>query len=311
VNGFFHHGNTGDQLFIEAFQYIFPNYNFIFKDEIEENDLKGIDAVFFGGGSFLDQHLNICDKAYSKIGEKKIFYIGVGLETNIDPFHRNLMERSELIAIRTPQFLEKAKKINENSIVIPDLVYALKPLCNKSEKIKNSILFIPNILVVPSWKGAHWGHSSWEHAKEQIAQTLDHLIESGKKINFFPMSKDKKLNDSFAAAEIINRMSYRNDYIIEANDFSIDFVSKIISKYEIVITQRFHGIVLSEMLDIPYISIHHHNKLKTNEGNGKHISYYELSKDALNSKINELKQFCCEEKSFLELKNTVCNLIGD
>ena len=273
--GWYRHNNLGDDLFVEAFKELFPNYQFNFVNHIELVDLKDIDAVFIGGGSFLEAPFDMDDSALKELKNQKIFYLGVGAETKIHPMHQSLLSLAKLIAIRTPEHLDKILALNNNVIVIPDLVYCLIP--NLKPRIANSVLIMPNISVVPKWDEEHWKHAAWEYFKNEFAQFLDGLIVSGHTINFLPMCDGETENDSFAACEIINRMSFRSNHYLLPKAQSFQIATSCISQYDIVITQRFHGIILANITKTPCISIYHHDKLKNSDG----LSFYALSKNKL------------------------------
>jgi exopolysaccharide biosynthesis predicted pyruvyltransferase EpsI len=140
--------------------------------------------------------------------------------------------------------------------------------------------------VVPKWDSPHWKHSAWDYFKTEMAQVLDHFIQKKYTVNFLPFCINYKLNDSYAAGELINRMNE-----IEGNPFitkplDVKSVINTISKYRVVITQRYHGTVLAEMAQTPCLTIHHHDKLKNSEGS--RISYYSSSKNSLIEELNNI-----------------------
>src|ERR1700735_2324331 len=98
VFGFYDKANLGDQLFKDAFQFLFPELEFRFVDKITELSLIGIDAVFIGGGSLLDQPL-MSDTGilplFRRISALPLFYIGVGAETAIHQQHQNWMSKAK------------------------------------------------------------------------------------------------------------------------------------------------------------------------------------------------------------------------
>jgi polysaccharide pyruvyl transferase WcaK-like protein len=286
VYGWYMHNNIGDDLFIDAFKALFPAYNFIFVDYINTECLQNINAVFIGGGSFLGEPLPIESAAWETLKSKKIFYIGVGAETDFHQDHLQLMILSKLIAIRSNVNFDKVKEINRNTIIIPDLVYSLFPKLSK-HKIEKSALILPNISVVPTWNDAHWMHASWEYFKTELAQLLDLLIGDAHTINFLPLCTNIKLNDEWAAAEIISRMKYRNKNFLLEKRNSLQSITELMSQYDVIITQRYHGIVLAQMSQVPCLTISHHDKLKN--ANQNNISYYGLSKDKLREQFNICK----------------------
>jgi polysaccharide pyruvyl transferase WcaK-like protein len=277
---FYNKQNIGDDLFCDAFKYLFPNCNFTFTDKI--TILDSFDAVFIGGGSFLNEAIKIEPHLFNKLKELPIFYIGVGAETKIHETHTELLKLAKLIAIRTPEHLDKIKKLNSNVIAIPDLVYSL-PANISSNKIEKSILYIPNILVVPNYKDPHWMHTSWEYFKSEFAQFLDEIKDEGYTLNIFPMSCNYKVDDRRASAELINKSFSLNSNELLDKETDFNKVINLFSKYSLVITQRFHGIILANIANVPVISIYHHDKLKDNQYS---LSYYGFKKSDLRAKIN-------------------------
>ena len=283
VYGFYKHQNMGDDLFMEAYKHLFPNIDFVFTDDIKEWDLDNIDAVFFGGGSFLLASPQITDKALVKLRLMKIFYLGVGVEKDIHPIHIELMSLAKMIATRSPDQLDRLRQINSNVSIIPDLVYSLQDKVHLSEKSPKSVLVMPNINVVPQRSEPHWKHAAWAYFKSEFCQFLDWLGDEGEyHLHLFSMCLGPEADDDWAASELVGFMDNRSYYYMYSHyrrPANFQQMTTLISKHDVVITQRFHGIVLSEMTGTPYIAIHHHDKLKTaNHRDGLFLSYYNSSK---------------------------------
>lgn len=297
IYGFTNKGNTGDELFVEAYKKLFPEYNLIFTDFFTKARIDNADAIFIGGGSFLFSDLGLTPTTFKLLKNKKIFYLGVGAETDISMNNQELMKIAQLIAVRSSRNLELLRSLNPNVIVIPDLAYCLKELAVVSPKIEKSVLVLPNFVLVPQNSDPHWKYASWEYFKSEFSQFLDYIIDDGYSVSFLPMSHNKVINDNAAGVEIHNKM--KNRHAIEFLKYSPDFsdITKIMSSYSLVITQRFHGIVLADLLGIPHINIHHHDKLKYAEpANGGAISYYGITKAQLKETF-----FTCLEKKQPEI----------
>lgn len=292
VYGWYHSGNIGDNLFCEAFAKLFPSYQFQYTKVITKENLVDVDAVFFGGGSLLDGEPKIKPDALQLLEAKKVFYIGTGTETGLHPIHKSLMSKAKLIATRTVNNADELKQINSNSIWIPDLVYALTEDKHSIPIKDKSIVILPNIELVPKWTDPHWKHVAWEYFKTQFAQFLDVMIEDGYTIDFLSMCSNETMNDNWAATEIINRMRNRKSkYRLLDTKSNFENITGVLSPYSTIISQRFHGVVLSEILDKPYIAIHHHDKIKNcYPGRGNFIPYYEISKHKLVENFLQLKQ---------------------
>lgn len=317
VYGYYHKSNysnssnLGDNLFAEAFKNIFPNYSFTFTSSLNKDNINKADAIFFGGGSFCYDKININEEDFKLLKTKKIFYIGVGIEKYIHPMHIECMRLAKLVATRTEAEVSRLQTINSNSIFLPDIVYGLNNLVKISQPTK-SVLILPNILVVPQNNSAGWMHSSWNYFKSEFSQFLDYLVDNKYDINFFSMCNSNILNDKNAATEIINCMSKRNEYIINSSAETISELTELFSKYSVIITQRFHGIVLAEMAKTSYIAIHHHDKLKfAKPNNGAFLSYYGLYKQQLIDTFNSLNKISnnIDDNLFKNLQIQVDKLI--
>lgn len=297
--GHYNHQNIGDELFKVAFKKLFPEYDFTFTDHLTLELLKNKDALFFGGGSFLNQHIEGFDSfEFMPILDKmKIFYIGVGLETEIHLDHWMLLTKAKLIASRSEDGIDQIRlnvyKKQFNIDYVPDLVYYQSEAEIKSLKFaekfryKNSVLILPNISVLPTYDSPSWITSAWENYKNQFAQFCDWLIDNDYKINFYAMCQNATQHDNFAATQIISMMKNRDYNLFGYDDKNWDELDILdyFNKFGSVITQRYHGIVLSEIVNTKILPIYHHDKLKI-EGA---LPYYEISKHRLIEVFNSLE----------------------
>ena len=216
---------------------------------------------------------------------KKVFYLGVGAETNIHPIHRQMMAGAELIATRTPEHLEKLREINPNVMAVPDLVTFLRG-STSPRKIDRSVLVIPNVTVVPSWKDPQWMHSAWNYFKSEFSQFLDGLVDKEyQKVSFLPLCVNLQLDDRAISYELINATANRYFFQIHPKPHSLRDATELMSEYDVIITQRYHGIVLASMVGLKNFSIYHHDKLKHPQGH--ELSYYGITKSALQNQLEK------------------------
>lgn len=285
VYGYYGKANLGDDLFVDAFKHLFPKYEFTFTDNIKISQLEGVDAVFFGGGSFLAESLKASDEVFQKLKTYKIFYIGVGGETALNPRHQELMSLAELVAVRTSQNIENISQVNSNYIVIPDLVYSLEATQSQN-KLDKSILVIPNVLVVPKWNDPHWKHAAWEFFKIEFAQAIDQLLADKYRIDFLPFCQNNYLNDYYAAAEIVSRCNTISHKKLFNKPDNLQSAIDIISQYQLVVTQRYHGAILADLAGVSSLTIYHHDKLRGVRNTS--IPYYGSSKNVLLDNIKNI-----------------------
>jgi len=310
VLGWFNSGNTGDDLFTFAFQKLFPDIEFRFTSQLTEGNLADVETVIIGGGSILFKDIQASPAAVAALKTKKLLYVSVGAETNISPMHTELLKLAKLVAIRSND-LDKVKALNPNTIKIPDLVYALQDEVVSSPKLTKSVLVLPNIEVVPNHGDEHWKHASFDYFKSEFAQFLDVLASQGHRLNFFTMCQNDTMSDSWAASNIIGMMKKRSTgYQLSYVAGNIATLTSIMSKYSCIITQRYHGIILAEMMKIPYIAIHHHDKLKfATPMNGNLTSYYGMMKSNLLDNFNNLSQVSGVSPNFADLVLQVNNVV--
>jgi polysaccharide pyruvyl transferase WcaK-like protein len=279
VYGFFKKLNIGDNLFIEAYRELFPEYQFTFTEKITEELFLANDALFLGGGSFLDGQPEVSRDLLEKLPSKPIIYLGVGAETNIHPWHKFLLQSARLVCIRSQQSIDKIKALNPNTIYCPDLVYALGGKAASQPKKAKSVLFLPNSHIVSKWNDAAWKHAAWEYFKSEFSQTLESLVDQGYSIDVLPMCH--------AAIEIVNKMIKGKINILSFKEHDFTSLSQMASTYELIISQRYHGLIISDIICTPCINIHHHDKLKNFSGMfTKNVDYYRISKSSLLDSID-------------------------
>ena len=100
------------------------------------------------------------------------------------------------------------------------------------------------------------------------------------------MCHNKQENDNYAAYQISSLMKNRNVYHIADDHEAIQFRANSVGSYSNVITQRYHGIVLSEIMNVPVLPIYHHDKLIVPDA----LPYYEISKNRLIDSFLKLKE---------------------
>ena len=156
IFGWYHHGNLGDEWFKEAFTALFPDYSLTFTNFLSDIGILTHDVLIIGGGSFLDQKPPIANKtlsgtAVNKLHTMPLFFLGVGAETSIHPFYQELMQRADLIVLRTSVNLEVVKLLNPNVLVASDLVYSICHQTITTQPQPKSILMLANVhcLFVP------------------------------------------------------------------------------------------------------------------------------------------------------------------
>lgn len=163
---------------------------------------------------------------------------------------------------------------------------------------------MPNAHLVPKNNEPLWKYNLWEYYKSEFSQFLDYLVDNKYTIDVISMCNSKHINDAWAGAEIFNKMSkYNNCRIIDSTE-DYESISNTFSKYESIISSRFHGIILADIVNRPCLTIKHHDKL--NYGNNI-IELNQLNKSKLIDSFFNLKNDEClfNKNSFKELQEKV------
>lgn len=266
-----------------------------------------VNGVIFGGGSILYGEPAITPEALDVLlsGQIPVFYIGVGAETEVHPIHRKLMAIAQVVAIREQD--------------MPDLVLSLPGVERHPDVTPNGILVVPNVETVPTWKDPHWKHVAWEHFKDEFSQVLDYFVDLKIPTTFLLSCSNSSQEDAWAAGEILSRMARRGNLARNIFRCSLEDASetlKLMQFHQVVVTQRYHGIILSELAGVPYISIDHHDKLKNaTPSRGTHISFYGSYKAQMIAAIEDSMSTSIEphrapKQVFDDLADRVVDIMG-
>lgn len=285
VVGYYNKQNLGDELYKGAFKNLWPDKSFVFTDLLTKEMASKYDIVIFGGGSFLDGAPFVEDGVIEILRDKTVLYISVGAETDIHPGHSELLSNAKLIAIRNGEYLDKIKAINSNVMVIPDLVYSFGTK-TKINRLKRSILICPNINILPQHFSPHWMHSSFDWFKNEMAKTLDELVERDYMVRFLSMENGDGGGDKLVAQTIIGAMKYRGSYMV-GDPHSYEELNATVCEFETVVSQRLHAAIAAELSMTASIIIGAHDKLKaTHFRTGTFIPYFEFSKRAFDEALH-------------------------
>lgn len=287
VYGFYNRGNAGDELMRQALVDLFNtrNVELEFTFQVDEAMLAAADGIVLGGGSFLDAEPNLTAGVVDNLmlGYKPVFYVSVGLETAIHQTHRSLLNVAHVVATRSPKLPSWLNAEAKSSIKqLPDVVYTFDVKTIEAAPKANSVLFVPNVEVVPWWGSPHWVHSAWEQFRVEAAQFLDHVIVTKGTVTFAALCCNDRQDDAWAATQLISHMNLRRTtFDIIRTTTPTDYVN-LFARHSFVVTQRFHGVVLAELAQVPYTNVHHHDKLEqASPCNGTKLSYYGVNKHTL------------------------------
>lgn len=278
VFGWYGHGNVGDELMCMGMTDLLQRagYTSTFTDTLLEKNVAKADIVIIGGGCVLfnTPKADAGAEALLFSGKVPIAFISVGFETEVCDFFKRLLKQATYIITRSPQCLDMIRTLNPTVEAAPDIAYSVVTFLRPPVE-KQGVLFIPNVEVLPRWDSPHWKHLAWDMFRSECAQFLDELASRKIGITFAGMCCNRDMDDAWVVPGIVSMMKARSARTAKCAMFS----SLNIPDYNVVITQRYHGIVLAEAAGVPYISVDHHGKLAyAHPSVGRHLPYHGTNK---------------------------------
>lgn len=315
VYGWYNRGNVGDELMAQSLRAMFEPYGIklVTVEVLTEKQVSEAQGVIFGGGGML-RDAPVAEPAALDLLQRNLrpcFYLGVGLEAGVHDVHKQLMGVARIVAVRHPGPVPFARQVHE----VPDLVYYLGSDRPPAQQTGKGVLIIPNVEVLPTWSDPHWMHVAWERFKDEFAQALDICVADLKlRPAFMLMCKNPRQDDRWPAHELLARMKHRStDYNVLQAPVNHKVLEGLIQEFEVVVTQRYHGIVLSQMAGVPVVSIDHHDKLKNAwPRKGINVAYHGATKQQLLEAV-ELSRKTPREQTRIpkEMYDDIIRVIAD
>jgi polysaccharide pyruvyl transferase WcaK-like protein len=284
VSGWYGHKNVGDELMAEALRSLLSGHELKFVDHVRHTDLESSNILLIGGGSFLSLPFGMDEASCATIVKKPVIYVGVGAETGVHHDHMRLLKHASAVFVRSPAS-EQFAAIRPAAALTPDLGLALTAP-SLVKRPSREILFLANSQVLPNRTSPNWQRAAWDYFKSEAAQAIDELIVGGWNVTMAPFCDDVNHRDSWACAELIAHcVERRRVRCLDATWYDDAAFSKVRPAFDassVVVTQRYHGAIISQATGAPCVVIHHHDKLARIDPNvAKLIPYYGIRKDAL------------------------------
>lgn len=277
------------------------------------------DAIVQIGGSIFVENNNWKNKfnliTKPKVIEgKKMFLLG----SNFGPYkdkeyyemHKDLFRKYSDICFRDTYSFNKFKDL-PNVRIADDIVFGLKNIERKNNDA-NAIISV----IKPSLKGLK-GYDDIYY--EKVKEILEKLVKVGMKVTLMSFCKEE--GDEVAIKKIMGRVStnYKENVAIYNYRGNIDEALKIIADSKVIISSRFHGMVLGFLHNKYVIPITYSDKmvnvLKDLDFKGGYIDIKNIenikveSMDFLSrkNKLNIDKSRKNSERHFLNLDIHLCN----
>jgi polysaccharide pyruvyl transferase WcaK-like protein len=284
VFGWYGHSNLGDEAFVTAISCLWPEYNFYFSDNFDKLLELTIhfDAVFIGGGSFLDQKIKNIENVVNKW---PTFFLGVGLNNGVTPENKNALKSARGVYVRDKQSMD----VFPSSTLVGDLVLSLGPYTKKK---KDQIIVLPNDYVSPSCLSLAWVDTANAWYAHELAKILDNYVERKTRVLFYPMSVSQVTDDRRQAAIIISKMKHKGSSFVDwhLSSKQEEFLYELASS-KLCITNRLHGGIFSAITRTPFLIVSSNSKMKAfaSEIGVSWINYYSFVTEEFDSVLQEVK----------------------
>lgn len=253
--GFYDKGNVGDEAFKAAFKTLFPLWDWTFRDQVPTNP-NAYDAMVIGGGSVLDGFKLDLSGVTIPLG-----FIGVGLGEDPTGDLLVALQRAKVVVVRD----RLSRQHYPAADYAPDLAFTNPFLGNPRPIGTKKVAFFANDFMAAKEGSASWVGDAFNWFTHEAANTCQKLMESGYQITFMPMCIGG-IDDRRTAGAVIGRLKNpgtknaawlfgpREGQTLEQT------VHNVIAESDLVVTQRFHGMVYAAQAGKPFVAISSHDK---------------------------------------------------
>lgn len=282
VIGWYNHGNVGDEAFKKAFQDLFPQFDFDFQAHVPANVNEIYDAVWVGAGSFLDEHVGGLEDI-----KLPMAFLGIGMGNPPGDRLLSVMSGAKAVVVRDVLTRNALTSVGLSPELAPDLAFANPVLANPKPSEGKKAVVLLNDFFCPKMNGASWQSSAWNWFLHEFSRTCEGLIYDGYQLEFVPMCVGG-IDDRRPAGMI---QGYLPEQIFEKTRWMAvapgagvpheQCVHNAVAEADLVITQRYHGMVFAAQMGKPFIAISGHDKIKALASElswGGVVDYYGFSR---------------------------------
>jgi len=265
VIGWYSKENCGDESYKLAFPKVFPDYNFVFTADLNNEIIEKSDAFILGGGDILSDHY--LDQLLGISKKKHIFSVSVTAETNV---HK--LDKFENIYVRDKQSVEILKQKGLEVKFVPDISFILegdrargRRLVQKAFADDHRDLYEKVVVVVINGFLANdeinlYNVNQFVHF-HNLTYDLSHLLDgTNASFLFVPFGQDMPYDDRNTNMWIASKCKYWKKNAIILHEPSVQNILDIFSYVDAVISTRLHSTIFSCATATPFVDILHNHK---------------------------------------------------
>jgi len=297
VFGWYGSNNLGDEIFKVCFQQLWPALDFTFgSSKLPRNINQNYDALWVGGGSFLDQPILDIDTVTIPI-----FFIGVGISSSLSDGNKKALERAKLIICRDSKSYNSLSS-RHNARVATDLVFSRNDLSPLLLEQKQITVILNDFLTPVGGAVQDWRSISYYWFLQEFSKIMDRYAHQGYKIKLIPMCINSRFDDRRIAAAVQGRSSLPQYYDWVLSPIGESELRTEISKSTFVVTQRFHGLVYSIIEQRHCLPICTHDKFNSliADLNLSGLDYYGITDVRFREVLNKLMSHPFDYRTYLD-----------
>jgi len=237
--------------------------------------IRGIDLLLVAGSGQLSDHYGgpwgfpytlLKWASFARIMGARVAFLSVGAGPIHSSLSRFFLKWALSLAAYRSYRDEGSKKLVEsmgvaaNGCIVPDLAYSLPDTKLCSGSILSSIVPVVGINPLPFFDARYWYKSdrrAYERYVKQIAGFATRLISEGYKILMFPtqLHADPLVIEDVRSSMIALGLTSVDTHLIAVPVSTEEDLFSAISKTDVVVATRFHGILISFLLHKPVLGI--------------------------------------------------------
>lgn len=262
VIGWYNHGNVGDEAFKAAFQALFPQFDFTFMAHVPDDINANFDAVWVGAGSFLDEHTG----GLAEITLPMAF-LGIGMGHVPGDVLLSVMAKAKALVVRDSLTQKILTSVGLSPELAPDLAFANPILANPQASQGKKAVVLLNDFFTPKMDGTAWQRSAWDWFHHEFSRSLEELIRGGWEIDLVPMCQggiDDRRPAGMIQGYLVEQLQAHTHWVHAAgpNVSPEQVVHNAVAASDLVITQRYHGMIYATQLGKPFVAISGHDKIR-------------------------------------------------